>query len=194
MSCVTSAVFNLHFGFHLTRGFNVRCWGRKQTFPRFTPRSAFGPWPCENSKNGRTTRIIFRNQSKANKRAKFRRPETTLGGMLIPRNRSAAAFCTAKTRSGHGTLGTVQGHSRRKVSLVPRGARLSVARRPGRSGIAVVHLVRNVLIRLVGEQQGRADADRRADTDVEGDRERGMICREQPGGDERRWSACNDRG
>src|SRR5262249_19066801 len=56
-------------------------------------------------------------------------------------------------------------------------------KRPGSSGIAVVHLVRNVLVGLVGEQQGRADADRRADTDVEADRERGMICREQPGRD-----------
>jgi hypothetical protein len=83
---------------------------------------------------------------------------------------------------------------RRKVSLVPRGTPLSMAKSLGRSDIAVMHLVRNVLIGLVGKQQRRTDTDRGADTDVEGDRERGMICREQPSSDERRWSACNDRG
>jgi hypothetical protein len=100
-----------------------------------------------------------------------------------------------------GWFANIVQHPERKIGTslvlrgkIARGARLSMARRPGRSGIAVVHLVRNVLIGLVGEQQGRADADRRAGTDVESDRERGMICREQPGRDERRWSACNDRG
>src|SRR5258708_8295897 len=49
-------------------------------------------WLCENSKNRKTTRIIFRNQLQPNKPAKFRRPETTLGGMLILRHRSPAVF------------------------------------------------------------------------------------------------------
>src|ERR1700730_4407712 len=52
-----------------------------------SPRTAFQfrvcPWLCENSKNRETTRIIFRNQLQPNKPTKFRRPKTTLGGMLI---------------------------------------------------------------------------------------------------------------
>src|ERR1700692_2853863 len=47
---------------------------------------------CENSKNRKTTRIIFRNQSQPNESAKYQGLETTLGGMLILRHRSAVAF------------------------------------------------------------------------------------------------------
>ena len=54
--------------------------------------------------------------------------------------------------------------------------------------------MRNIYVGLVGEQQGRADADHRTDDGIDADRERGMKCREQPGRDERRRSACNDRG
>src|ERR1700733_4305340 len=84
--------------------------------------------------------------------------------------------------------------SKKGSSCSSRVAPSSARKDRGRSSIAVVRLVRNVLVGLVGEQQGRTDAYGRADTDVEADRERGMICREQPGRDERRWSACNDRG
>jgi len=47
---------------------------------------------CKNSKNRKTTKIIFRNRLLQNKPAKFRRPDTTLGGMSILRQRCAAAF------------------------------------------------------------------------------------------------------
>ena len=47
---------------------------------------------CENSKNRKTTRIIFRKNLRPDKPAKFRRPEMTFGGMPILRRCSAAAF------------------------------------------------------------------------------------------------------
>jgi hypothetical protein len=43
VSCITSSCLQSSMGSHLTCGSNVRCWGKKQTFPRFTPTSVFGP-------------------------------------------------------------------------------------------------------------------------------------------------------
>ena len=60
---------------------------------------------CENSKNRKTTRIIFRKNLRPDKPAKFRRPEMTFGGMPILRRCSAAAFQQPRPRTDIGPLG-----------------------------------------------------------------------------------------
>src|SRR5262249_26492229 len=63
----------------------------------------------------------------------------------------------------------------------------------GRHGALVV-LRRDVLAGVVGHQRGRDEADHRAGRDVDRDRVARLVVLVQPGGDQRRRSASDDRG